>query len=117
VEDERTYHIANKLMIPCAGCPVICHGLVSASHLNGMLGEVRLPKKDESRTRLSLEVHFEKKGVKSALVKPENLYALHLSYRAKVSNFFFVLCMDKLDDNLCKIKLYQSKLSRLKSGR
>ena len=73
MEDERTYHIANKLMIPCAGCPVICHGMVSASHLNGMLGEVRLPKKDESRTRLSLEVHFEKKGVKSALVKPENL--------------------------------------------
>ena len=73
MEDERTYHIANKLMIPCAGCPVICHGMVSASHLNGKLGKVRLPKKDESRTRLSLEVHFEKKGVKSALVKPENL--------------------------------------------
>ena len=45
VEDKRTYHIANKLVIPCAGCPVIFHGMVSASHLNGKLGEVRLPKK------------------------------------------------------------------------
>ena len=54
VEDERTYHIANKLVIPCAGCPVICHGMVSASHLNGMLGEVRLPKKVKTGTRLSL---------------------------------------------------------------
>jgi hypothetical protein len=50
---------------------VICHGLVSASHLNGELGDVRDVKKNETGIRLA--VHFEKKGAKSALVKPENL--------------------------------------------
>ena len=29
IDDERMYHIANKLVIPNLGCPVICHGLVS----------------------------------------------------------------------------------------
>jgi hypothetical protein len=69
--DERIYHIANKLVIPNIGCPVICFGLVSASHLNGELGEVRNKKQDG--TGLRLAVHFEKKGVKSALVQPANL--------------------------------------------
>jgi hypothetical protein len=69
--DKRMYHIANKLVIPNIGCPVICHGLVSASHLNGELGEVRNKKQDG--TGLRLAVRFEKKGVKSALVKPANL--------------------------------------------
>jgi hypothetical protein len=77
IADERMYHVANKLVIPIVGCPVICHGLVSASHLNGMLGEVRHFKQDG--TGLRLGVYFEKKGVKSALVKPENLrIAFHL---------------------------------------
>ena len=35
LEDERIYHIANDLVIPSKGCAVICHGLISASHLNG----------------------------------------------------------------------------------
>ncbi len=39
-EDGRIFHVANNLVIP-AECPVICHGLVSASHLNEELGEVR----------------------------------------------------------------------------
>jgi len=48
---------------------------VSAPHLNGRLGEVRNVKQDEeSGTGIRLAVHFEKKGVKSALVKPENLW-------------------------------------------
>jgi hypothetical protein len=35
--------------MPKNGMPtVICHGLVSASHLNGELGEVRNVKQDES---------------------------------------------------------------------
>jgi hypothetical protein len=42
--------------------------LVSASQLNGELGEVRGVK--ESETGIRLAVHFKKK---SALVKPENL--------------------------------------------
>ena len=62
IEEERIYHIENNLLIPNLGCPVICHGLVSASHLNGELGEVR-----------HLAVYFAKKGMKSALVKPANL--------------------------------------------
>ena len=61
-------------MIPEKGCPVICHGLVSAPHLNGELGEVRDMKHDACTGTLRLAVHFEKnKGVKSALVKPENV--------------------------------------------
>jgi hypothetical protein len=71
IEDERIYHIASNLVIPRKGCAVICHGLVSASHLNGELGEVRYMKQDETGIRLG--VNFEKKGVKSALVKPCNL--------------------------------------------
>ena len=70
-DDERIYRIANNLVIPGKGCVVICHGLVSASHLNGELGEVRDVKPDDTGIRMG--VHFEKKGVKSALVKPENL--------------------------------------------
>ena len=73
VDDERTHHVESNLIVPAYGCAVICHGLVSASHLNGELGEVKDCKQDESGIRL--EVHFEKKkGVKSALVKPENLH-------------------------------------------
>jgi hypothetical protein len=44
--------------------------LVSASQLNGELGEVRGVK--ESETGIRLAVHFKKK--KSALVKPESLF-------------------------------------------
>jgi len=51
--------------------PVSANGSMSASHLNGELGEVRYMKHDETGIRLG--VNFEKKGVKSALVKPSNL--------------------------------------------
>jgi hypothetical protein len=71
VEDERIYHIENHCIIPDKGCPVICHGLVSASHLNGELGEVRSINHNETGFRLG--VQFEYKGAKSALVKTENL--------------------------------------------
>jgi len=50
---------------------VICHGLVSASHLNGELGQAVHIKEDETGIRMG--VNFEKKSLKSALVKPENL--------------------------------------------
>ena len=71
VDDERTHRVESNLIVPGYGCAVICHGLVSASHLNGELGEVRYVKQIETGIRLA--VHFEKKGAKSALVKPENL--------------------------------------------
>jgi hypothetical protein len=73
VDNERIHRVDNNLMRPVIECPVICHGLVSASHLNGELGEVTKFKRDESGRILQMGVHFEKKGVKSALVKPENL--------------------------------------------
>ena len=69
--DENMYHIANSQVIPSEGCAVICHRLISASHLNGELGEVRDMKEDGTGIRLG--VQFEMKGVKSELVKPENL--------------------------------------------
>jgi hypothetical protein len=72
LEDERVYHVDSHLVIPNKGCPVLCHGLVSASHLNGELGEVRNWKQSETGIRLG--VYFEEKGVKSVLVKPENLH-------------------------------------------
>ena len=66
-DDERTYRVENSLIVPTEFftlcCPVICHGLVSASHLNGELGEVRNMKPYEAETT-RLAVHFEKKNVK-----------------------------------------------------
>ena len=70
-DDERIFHVANNLIIPAKGCPVICHGLVSASHLNGELGEVRALSNNITGFRLG--VHFEKTNLTPALVKPENL--------------------------------------------
>ena len=61
----------SDLILPQVGCPVICHGLVSASHLNGKLGEVRNGR--ETNTGLRLGVCFEKNCWTSALVKPKNL--------------------------------------------
>ena len=73
--------------MPAAHCPVICHGLISASHLNGELGVARDVK--EIETGIRLVVNFEKtKGVKSALVKPENLRILHLSYQATIRQLY-----------------------------
>ena len=65
------YRVESNLIVPSKGCAVICHGLVSASHLNGELGEVRNWKQSETGIRLG--VYFEKKSLKSAFVKPENL--------------------------------------------
>ena len=74
MEDERIYHVAKNLMMPNKGCVVICCGLVSASYLNGELGDVRDWKYDSATKGVRLAVHFQKnKGVKSALVKPENV--------------------------------------------
>jgi hypothetical protein len=70
-DDERIFHVANNLIIPAKGYPVICHGLVSASHLNGELGEVRALSNNITGFRLG--VHFEKTNLKPASVKPENL--------------------------------------------
>jgi hypothetical protein len=70
-DDERIFHAVNNLVIPAKGCPVICHGLVSPSYLNGELGDVRAY--HNNRTGFRLGVHFEKTNLKPALVKPENM--------------------------------------------
>ena len=70
-DDERIRHVANNIVFPYKGCPVICRGLVSESHLNGELGEVRAFR--NNRTGFRLGVHFEKTNLEPALVKPENL--------------------------------------------
>lgn len=40
-DQEDIFHIANDLILPFPGCPVMCHGLISAPHLNGQLGGVK----------------------------------------------------------------------------
>ena len=70
VNNERLFHIPCYLALPCQGCPVIAHGLVSASHINGQVGDVR----DLNCTgEVRFVVHFEKKNAKPSLVKPGNL--------------------------------------------
>lgn len=71
-EEERIFHVESNIISPHTGTPVICHGLVSASHLNGQLGDVRGGRYN-ALGMLRLEVHFEKLSLKSALVKPENV--------------------------------------------
>ena len=41
VDNERVFHAASDLIVPYSGCPVICHGLISACHLNGEVEEPR----------------------------------------------------------------------------
>jgi hypothetical protein len=67
-DDEMILHVASDLIRPTFGCPVICHGLVSASHLNGKVGHVRAFHKNSR-----LAVHFEDKSQKPASVKADNL--------------------------------------------
>jgi hypothetical protein len=74
IEDERVYNVEWNLVIPNIGCVVICHGLVSAPHLNGEVGDVRNTKVNINGLRVG--VFFEKKSLMSALVKPENLRIL-----------------------------------------
>jgi hypothetical protein len=64
IHDDTIHRVESNLVVP-RNCPLICHGLVSASHLNGELGEVRNMKHDESGIRLG--VYFEKKGAKPSL--------------------------------------------------
>jgi len=73
-EEGQTFRIASSQFFPAIGCPVICHGLMNASHLNGKLGDVRSVSvaKDSGGT-LRLGVYFEDESLKTAAVKPENL--------------------------------------------
>ena len=71
-EDERVMAIPVELVVPTLGCPVVCHGLQKASHLNGKIGDAR----DFDFKAGRYVVHFEDKSLKPFLVKPENLRIL-----------------------------------------
>jgi hypothetical protein len=88
--ENNILHVPSNIIIPAKGCPVICHGLVNASHLNGQMGEVRdfiqrsnsnidntsstqLTGGNNGNDGIRLAVYFEKRGMRNALVKPENL--------------------------------------------
>jgi hypothetical protein len=68
-EDEETFTVTSDDLIYPKGIPVVCHGLVNASHLNGKIGDVRTL--DEITDRYG--VYFEDKNIDPAAVKPENL--------------------------------------------
>lgn len=58
--------------MPQLGCPVACHGLKKATHLNGKIGDLRTPPTFSDGTYRFM-VHFEDEGLKPVLVKLENL--------------------------------------------
>ena len=70
-EEESVFHVASDLVLPGNGCPVICHGLVNSSYLNGELGLVSDSRNNKTVTRLLM--NFEKKDIKPALIKLLNL--------------------------------------------
>ena len=70
-DEEMTYTYPSFVVIPKMSCPVFCRGLQKASHLNGMLGEVRGIGKDKVGA-IRYEVHFDQ-SIKPVLIKPANL--------------------------------------------
>ena len=64
-------HVSKNVVVPEVGCPVICHGLVSATYLNGELGEVI--SYQNNITGFCLGVCFENKDFLSKRVKLENV--------------------------------------------
>ena len=72
-DEGRIFPVTSATMYPRVGCPVICHGLINAPHLNGKLGEIRSFAEDSSSGDVRFGVHFEEKGLKSAAVKNRNL--------------------------------------------
>jgi len=73
VPEEETNSFSTKNIIPIEGTPVIYHGLIKSNQLDGKLGDIRYW--DEEKTG-RYEVHFEDKGLKPCLVKPENIRIL-----------------------------------------
>lgn len=71
IDEERIFHVSNDMVYPSLGCPVICHGLMNAPHLNGKAGDVRAAHETSNGTRFA--VHFEDKSINPALVKLENM--------------------------------------------
>ncbi len=72
--------MSSHLIVPTNECPIICHGLVRASHLNGKLGFVRNLRRNKTvigaaavADYVLFEVNFDNRSLKPKLVKPENV--------------------------------------------
>ena len=72
IQDEKTVTIATEDILPDLGTPIVCHGLESAPHLNGKIGDLR--SHDEETD--CYEVHFEDKGLAPCSVRRENIRIL-----------------------------------------
>ena len=79
-EREKTFRVSSYLIVPNNECPIICHGLVGASHLNGKLGFVRNVRRNETvigapavTDCILFVVNFEDMSLKPKLVKPMNV--------------------------------------------
>ena len=73
VKEETILHVASNLIIPDNGCPVIFHGLIGSSNLNGKLGGIRGYTNIYELDTFQVVVQIENEVVKSASVKPKNL--------------------------------------------
>jgi hypothetical protein len=83
LKGELELYIASDIVFPCPGCPVVCHGLKSATHLNGKLGSLRTDSKyyaelEKGRMEFGVKdvrctVYFDDESLKSVSVKLENL--------------------------------------------
>ena len=96
--------VKSSSVFPHISCPVICHGLKQASHLNGKIGDIRKPLK-QCGEDLRYEVNFEDEKLKPALVKVQNLRvvfdlpALEGVKMAKTSVAREILCRMPNDEN------------------
>jgi hypothetical protein len=74
VDEEKTFNVESKDIIPKIGTPVVCHGLRlrSMSRLNGKIGDIRVFSEDKS----ICEVHFEEEGLEPTKVRRENVRIL-----------------------------------------
>lgn len=72
VETFAVFTNGASLFYKMDGTPVVCHGLKSATHLNGKIGDLR------SRDRLTgrYKVHFEDKNLEPRMIKRENIRIL-----------------------------------------
>lgn len=73
-QDQKSFHVACDLILPANGSPVICCGLVSATHLNGEMAEVK--EQMYGNNGIQLKVHFfgsKIQGKRTWGVKPVNL--------------------------------------------
>jgi hypothetical protein len=61
-DEGQMFRVESAMVLPKPHCPVICYGLINASHLNGKLGEVRSMSMDGSSGEVRFGVHFEEKG-------------------------------------------------------